>query len=247
MARATRRPHRRPDTVAPCTCRKRRGPTPRAAPCCASRSARASSTARTCRWRPTRSSPRRSPPGSPRRRPRTVVGPSLTVTASGEHAGFPGTLSIGTEATAARDRRARPLRRLGGRRRARQRPRRQPRRRRAGRSRVLDARGPSRARRGGHACPVATPTPGAPRRRCCWRCGPTSCASTAPRRARPRRSPRSPTACARAASAPSPPTVCSAIPTGASAAEGAAILAGLVDDLVAAVVDWLLAPSGVRR
>ena len=30
-----------------------------------------------------------------------VVGPSLTVTASGEHAGFPGTLSVGTEATAA--------------------------------------------------------------------------------------------------------------------------------------------------
>lgn len=28
-----------------------------------------------------------------------VVGPSLTITASGEHAGFPGTLSIGTEAT----------------------------------------------------------------------------------------------------------------------------------------------------
>jgi creatinine amidohydrolase len=34
------------------------------------------------------------------RRPDTVVGPSLTVTASGEHAAFPGTLSIGTEATA---------------------------------------------------------------------------------------------------------------------------------------------------
>jgi mycofactocin system creatininase family protein len=34
-------------------------------------------------------------------RPGTVVGPSLTVTASGEHAGFPGTLSIGTETTAA--------------------------------------------------------------------------------------------------------------------------------------------------
>ena len=35
-----------------------------------------------------------------RRRPDTVVGPTLTVTASGEHAGFPGTLSIGTGATA---------------------------------------------------------------------------------------------------------------------------------------------------
>ena len=34
------------------------------------------------------------------RRPGVVVGPSLTVTASGEHAGFPGTLSIGTDATA---------------------------------------------------------------------------------------------------------------------------------------------------
>jgi len=34
------------------------------------------------------------------RRPGTLVGPSLTVTASGEHAGFPGTLSIGTDATA---------------------------------------------------------------------------------------------------------------------------------------------------
>jgi mycofactocin system creatininase family protein len=30
-----------------------------------------------------------------------VVGPSLTITASGEHAGFPGTLSVGTEVTAA--------------------------------------------------------------------------------------------------------------------------------------------------
>jgi creatinine amidohydrolase len=35
-----------------------------------------------------------------RRRTDTVVGPTLTVTASGEHAGFPGTLSIGTDATA---------------------------------------------------------------------------------------------------------------------------------------------------
>jgi len=33
-------------------------------------------------------------------RPGVLVGPTLTVTASGEHAGFPGTLSIGTEATA---------------------------------------------------------------------------------------------------------------------------------------------------
>jgi creatinine amidohydrolase len=35
------------------------------------------------------------------RRPHTLVGPSLTITASGEHAGFPGTLSIGTETTSA--------------------------------------------------------------------------------------------------------------------------------------------------
>lgn len=33
------------------------------------------------------------------RRPGTVVAPPLAITASGEHAGFPGTLSIGTEAT----------------------------------------------------------------------------------------------------------------------------------------------------
>jgi creatinine amidohydrolase len=33
------------------------------------------------------------------RRPGMVVGPSLTVTASGEHHGFPGTLSIGTAVT----------------------------------------------------------------------------------------------------------------------------------------------------
>ena len=33
-----------------------------------------------------------------RRRPDVVVGPTLTVTASGEHAGFAGTLSIGTAA-----------------------------------------------------------------------------------------------------------------------------------------------------
>ncbi len=35
------------------------------------------------------------------RRGDVLVGPSLTVTASGEHAGFPGTLSVGTDATAA--------------------------------------------------------------------------------------------------------------------------------------------------
>lgn len=34
-------------------------------------------------------------------RPDAVLGPALTVTASGEHAGFPGTLSVGTETTAA--------------------------------------------------------------------------------------------------------------------------------------------------
>ena len=33
-------------------------------------------------------------------RPNVLVGPTLTISASGEHAGFPGTLSIGTEATA---------------------------------------------------------------------------------------------------------------------------------------------------
>jgi len=33
------------------------------------------------------------------RRPGTLVAPPLTVTASGEHAGFPGTLSIGTDVT----------------------------------------------------------------------------------------------------------------------------------------------------
>jgi creatinine amidohydrolase len=38
--------------------------------------------------------------GLARRRTDTVVGPTLTVTASGEHAGFSGTLSIGTGATA---------------------------------------------------------------------------------------------------------------------------------------------------
>jgi creatinine amidohydrolase len=38
--------------------------------------------------------------GLARRRADTVVAPSLTITASGEHAGFPGTLSIGTGVTA---------------------------------------------------------------------------------------------------------------------------------------------------
>ncbi len=33
------------------------------------------------------------------RRPEALVGPTLTVTSSGEHAGFPGTLSIGAEVT----------------------------------------------------------------------------------------------------------------------------------------------------
>ncbi|HEU4840890.1 MAG TPA: creatininase family protein, partial [Ilumatobacteraceae bacterium] len=36
-------------------------------------------------------------------------------------------------------------------------------------------------------------------------------------------------------------------PTGASATEGATILAGLVDDLASSVADWLRAPSGVGR
>ena len=35
------------------------------------------------------------------RRPDVVVAPALAISASGEHAGFPGTLSIGTDTTAA--------------------------------------------------------------------------------------------------------------------------------------------------
>jgi creatinine amidohydrolase len=35
------------------------------------------------------------------RRPDVVVGPTIAVSASGEHAGFPGTLSVGTDVTAA--------------------------------------------------------------------------------------------------------------------------------------------------
>ena len=104
-----------------------------AARCCASPSARASSTVRTCRCDTDTIIAEALAAGLAAPAPDVVVGPSLTVTASGEHAGFPGTLSIGTDATADGDRRARPLGRLGGRRRARQRPRRQPRRRRRGR------------------------------------------------------------------------------------------------------------------
>ena len=47
------------------------------------------------------------------RRPDVLVAPALTMTASGEHAGFAGTLSIGTDVTAATDRRAGSFSRLG--------------------------------------------------------------------------------------------------------------------------------------
>ncbi len=62
------------------------------------RSARASSTDRTSRSPPIRSSPRRwrriSRPDAPTASSR----PTVSITASGEHQGFPGTLSIGNEA-----------------------------------------------------------------------------------------------------------------------------------------------------
>ena len=61
--------------------------------CSSCRSARPSNTARICRWAPTRSSLRRS-----LQRLDAVVAPALPYGSSGEHAGFPGTLSIGREA-----------------------------------------------------------------------------------------------------------------------------------------------------
>ena len=144
------------------------------------------------------------------------------------------------------DRRARPLRRLGGRRRARQRSRRQPRRRRRAPSprstttadrvlRVVAARRRRRRPRRAHrdvAAAGPAPRPRPPRSR------------RAP--ARRRRCRRSATACGRAACARSSANGVLGDPTGASAAEGAALLRTLVDDLAAAVVEWL-APAGAAR
>ena len=62
------------------------------------RSARWSSTGRTCRWTPTPGSPSRSPRGPAPAFPGVGLAPAIAIGASGEHAGFPGTLSIGTEA-----------------------------------------------------------------------------------------------------------------------------------------------------
>ena len=59
------------------------------------------STGRTCPSAPTRSSPSSWPQRLAARRPGIVVAPPVGVSASGEHAGFPGTLSIGTDITAA--------------------------------------------------------------------------------------------------------------------------------------------------
>ena len=75
------------------------------------------------------------------RRSEVVVAPSLAVTASGEHAGFAGTLSIGTDVMTGGARRAGAVGRLVRRRRARQRARRQPRRRRRAAAAVLTAEG----------------------------------------------------------------------------------------------------------
>ncbi len=179
------------------------------------------------------------------RRPRAVVGPSLTVTASGEHASFPGTLSIGTETTAAvivelvrsadwsagvvlvnghggnRDAVARAVAVLEH----------------DGRP-VLDwwPRVP-----GGDAHAGRTETslllalrPDLVR---LDRAAPGETAPLATIAERLRQGG------VRAVSAGG----VLGDPTGASAAEGAAILEALVDDLVAAVVGWLPAPTGVRR
>ena len=77
------------------------------------RSAPPSSTGRTCRWTPTRviaeSVAGRAAEASARLTPPPLVAPALAYGASGEHAGFPGTISIGTRRPARRGRRARPL------------------------------------------------------------------------------------------------------------------------------------------
>ncbi len=74
-----------------------------------SRSARPSSTAPTCRSRPTPTSPRRCRPAPPVATTRLVVAPALAYGSSGEHEGFAGTLSIGRDATELVLRRARTV------------------------------------------------------------------------------------------------------------------------------------------
>ena len=137
-----------------------------------------SSTGRTCRSRPTRSSPRGRPEAArvlAAAGAQVLVAPAAAYGASGEHEGFPGTISIGHEALHAAARRARPLGLpMGGAAwssstatAATCRPSRRPSTccaTRAGRWRGPRA-----------TCPVPTPTPGAPRRPCCCNLAPGRC------------------------------------------------------------------------
>ena len=121
-------------------------------------------------------------------RPDVVAAPPLAYGASGEHAGFPGTLSIGTEAlTTVLVELGRSADAFAGvvfvnghggnleAVRARRRP--------------AHRRGPAGRSPGRRRCRAATPTPGAPRPRSCSPSTPAACASTGPSPAPPRPSP----------------------------------------------------------
>ncbi len=92
----TASPWRREHSLAERTWQESR---PSARPCWRCRWGRPSSMGRTCRWRPTRRSPSPSPPAPPPSGRSVIVAPALPYGSSGEHAGFPGTISIGQEAT----------------------------------------------------------------------------------------------------------------------------------------------------
>jgi hypothetical protein len=149
------------------------------------------------------------------RRPDVVVAPALAITSSGEHAGFPGTLSIGRtvmEALVVELVRSADWSRgvvlvngHGGNRSAVDAPSPRCVGRAAGRS------------RGGRTFPAAIRTPGTPRRRSCWPCRLAPCTPT----------PRSPDRCRRSTSSSgmawrrSAHRVCSAIPAARRPSTGA--------------------------
>ena len=193
-----------------------------------------SSTARTCRSTPTPGSPWPWPGARARGVPAWRWRPPLPVGASGEHADFPGTLSIGSEALTALPDRAGPARQPAlARADAGQRARRERRRGRGG-GRAAPVRGPCLPGLARRAARGATRTPAGRRPRSCSRWPPARCGWTRPSGATPARSGRScPLLREQGVRAVSPNGVLGD-PDGASAAEGERLLARLADSLNAA-------------
>ena len=176
-----------------------------------------------------------------------LLAPALAYGASGEHEGFPGTISIGTEAlTGLLVEYGRSACRWAGPGADRQRARRQPRRA-AVRRPAAAVRGPRR-----RLVPVRRPRRGRPRRpdrdvADVARGTGVGAWGTGPSPGRRRRSatllPRLRAEGVRGVS----PTGVLGDPTGASAEEGAALLAALVDRLVAAARAWTVDAAGRLR